>query len=59
MGDVPDWYQAIAAAKYLGVAPWDLLEQPQIWTDWALSGAGAEGGARKSKETQGIQTGKG
>ena len=51
---MPDWYEAIAAAKYLGVAPWDLLEQPKIWRDWAMQGAGAEAQAQKSKRDQGV-----
>lgn len=39
---MPDWYQVLRAAKYLGVAPWQLLEQPVIWMDWALAAESAE-----------------
>lgn len=42
----PDWYRLIAAAKYLGVAPWDLLEQPAIWTEWALMAGEADAEAQ-------------
>lgn len=36
MGEPPDWYLLLRAARYLGVAPWDLAEKPAIWRDWAL-----------------------
>ncbi len=39
---MPDWYVVIAAAKYLGVAPWDLWRQPAIWARWALIARNAE-----------------
>lgn len=38
----PDWYALIQAAKYLNVAPWDLLEQPVFWKDKALIAMTAE-----------------
>ena len=50
MGDVPDWYITVRAAKYLGVAPWELLDRPVIWTSWALEASNAEDSARKQKE---------
>ena len=31
-----DWYVIIRAARYLGVAPWDLLNQPIYWQQKAL-----------------------
>lgn len=37
MGEVPDWYQHLRAAKYLGVAPWDLAAQPVFWREAALA----------------------
>ncbi len=43
----PDWYTLIAAARYLGVAPWDLLEQPIWWRDKALIAATAEAQAQE------------
>jgi len=27
----------IRAARYLGVAPWDLAERPICWQDWAIA----------------------
>lgn len=38
----PDWYALIAAAKYLGVAPWQLLEQSAWWQYVALKAMTAE-----------------
>ena len=42
MGEAPDWYFLIRAARYLNVAPWELLAQPDLWTDMALSAQAAE-----------------
>jgi hypothetical protein len=42
MGEIPDWYETIRAAKYLRVAPWDLLDQPVFWRNAALSAERAE-----------------
>ena len=39
----------IRAARYLNVAPWDLMEQPSIWMYWALQAESAE------DEAQGIK----
>lgn len=50
MGAVPDWYPLIKAARYLGVAPWDLLEQPVIWRRWAEAAEFAEAEAGKPPE---------
>lgn len=36
MGALPDWYPLIRAARYLGVPPWTLLDQPALWRDYAL-----------------------
>jgi hypothetical protein len=30
------WYRLIRAAKYLGVPPWELAEQPIWWLNAAL-----------------------
>lgn len=49
MGSVPEWYRLIRAAKYLGVAPWDLLEKPAIWMEWALSAESAENKAERTR----------
>jgi hypothetical protein len=36
MGEAPDWYVHLRAAKYLGVAPWELDDQPLFWKNAAL-----------------------
>lgn len=33
----------IRAARYLGVAPWELLERPVCWQEWAICFEKAEG----------------
>ena len=45
---MPDWYPLIRAAKYLNVAPWDLLQQPMIWSQMALDAEIAEETAREN-----------
>jgi len=34
------------AARYLGVAPWDLYEQPVYWQRWAIEAESAENEAQ-------------
>lgn len=34
--DVPALYWTIRAARYLGVAPWEMVRQPLFWREWAL-----------------------
>jgi len=43
----PDYYRLIKGAKYLGVKPWELLEQPIWWLDVAIKCMTAEAGAEK------------
>ena len=43
----PDWYLTVQAAKWLGVTPWELMEQPLYWTHWGLAGRSAENRAEK------------
>jgi hypothetical protein len=31
VGYIPSWYRVIRAAKYAGVAPWELAEQHGFW----------------------------
>lgn len=50
MGSVPQWYSLIKEAEYLGVAPWELHEQPVIWRHWARMASAAEAEARKQKQ---------
>ena len=47
MGEPPDWYIHIRAARYLGVAPWELSEQPVFWRAAALAAESAENDARE------------
>ena len=42
IGECPDWYPILRAARYLGVPPWVLMEQPIVWQHWALIAAAAE-----------------
>ncbi len=42
MGACPEWYELIRAGRYLGVAPWELLERPRAWIDMALAAESAE-----------------
>lgn len=46
MGALPEWYALMRAARYLGVAPWVLLEQPSTWMEWALTAESAENEAQ-------------
>jgi hypothetical protein len=43
MGEAPDWYFHLRAAKYLGVAPWELSDQPVFWRNAALTAENVEG----------------
>lgn len=42
MGAMSDWYRLIRAAKYLGVAPWELARQPAAWMNLALAAEGID-----------------
>lgn len=46
MGSPPSWYRLLDAARYLGVAPWDLASQPIAWVHMAESAQDAEAHAR-------------
>lgn len=50
MGEAPEWYEVMQLAKYLGVAPWELAEQPLIWRHWAKQAVKAEFEAKKQKK---------
>lgn len=47
VGECPDWYVLIQAAKYLGVPPWELMEQSIWWRDKALIAMSAEAQAQE------------
>ena len=57
MGALPEWYPLIRAARYLGVAPWVLLEQQSTWLEWALIAESAENEAQAmvAKQARGKQ----
>jgi hypothetical protein len=48
-GACPDWYAVVQAAKYLQVAPWQLIEQSVWWQDKALIAMTAEHQAEELK----------
>lgn len=41
-GEVTDAYRLIRAARYLRVAPWDLIERRHVWIDLANATERAE-----------------
>jgi hypothetical protein len=43
---MPDWYPLARAARYWGVPPWELYEQPLYWQVWALTAEAAENEAQ-------------
>mgnify|MGYP003529400839 CR=1 FL=1 len=56
MGESPEWYSLLKAAKYLGVPPWDLLGKPRVWYEMALAADAAEMAAHndaKQRQQQG------
>jgi hypothetical protein len=46
MGSAPAWYHVVTAARYFGVAPWELMQQPREWLDIALEASSAEAAAK-------------
>ena len=36
LGEVPDWYLLLRAARYLRVPPWELARRPIGWREMAL-----------------------
>jgi len=44
MGELPDWYPAIRAARYMGVPPWELHPSVDnaLWGEVALAAEWAE-----------------
>lgn len=52
IGAVPDWYPLIRAARYLGVPPWELADQPTYMMHWALLAESAENQAEFQRQKQ-------
>jgi hypothetical protein len=50
MGEQPDWYALLRAARYLRVPPWELAHKPIFWTEVALAAMEAEGRAKAHAE---------
>lgn len=50
MGYCPDWYVTMRAARYIGCNPWELIDQPRCWTEWALAAETAETEAKQRAE---------
>jgi hypothetical protein len=50
MGWVTPEYALIRAAKYLGVPPWELAQQPRFWHEKALLYERIEGEAQQERE---------
>lgn len=48
---MPEWYTHLMAARYLHVPPWELLEQPVCWREWALDAIAAENMAERNLQT--------
>jgi len=55
MGSVPEVYGYIRAAKYLGVAPWDLMDRDdgRFWASRAIAIENAESLAQGDKSKRG------
>lgn len=53
MGECPDWYADMQAAKYLGCLPWDLPDQADFWRDSALKAMTAEVRGQEIKQRRG------
>ena len=49
MGEMPDYYPLVRAARYLHVAPWELTEQAVWWQDVANICETAEGEAQEER----------
>jgi len=47
VGTMPTWYPLLRAARYMGVAPWELMDRPIAWMEWALIAEAAENEARE------------
>lgn len=42
MGDAPEWWGLVQAARFLNVPPWELMERSSFWRDVALSAINSE-----------------
>lgn len=51
--EFPLWYTLIVAARYLGVPPWELEDQPMVWLNRALTAQSLEAEADAIREKRG------
>lgn len=42
----PDWFDLIQVARYMRVAPWELIDQHPMWVRWGRAAQEAEAYAR-------------
>lgn len=59
MGEVPTWFRVIQAAKYLGVAPWDLWDESWEWVLMAEEADAAVQYGRQLAEEKATKRAKG
>jgi len=52
LGEIPEWYPYVRAARYLRVPLWDLLERPLVYTQIAMIAEGAENEAQDARMAQ-------
>lgn len=52
MGECPDWYPLMRAARYMKVAPWELADKPICWQNWANIAEFAEDRADAEKQNR-------
>lgn len=50
MGEIPDWYPLMVAAKWIGCKPWELAQVNPAWEEWALIAMSAEAEAGKVEQ---------
>ena len=49
---MPDWYLLDQAATRYGVGPWEFLERPAVYLQWASTAISAENEAAEAKRKQ-------
>jgi len=57
VGECPEWYMLLRAARYLHIAPWELMKMPVVWRDMALTAESAEIEAENARLKRGYKSG--
>lgn len=57
VGEPPTWYRTVRAAKFLGVAPWDLEQQSMFWVHAAETAQSVEAEVQKAANARGNKRG--